>query len=149
MTQINLTIQEAAQLAYESCYGLEEVIDSFLEAINQLDYIPDQQYALAETQVATLDSIMHNTCPAIISRIQAGEFAKLGDLQRLVQNATMATQDIAHELNQWFDLPPVIQYLVSNNFTVEGTALENFTIKAASAGALLAAVFVGLYLIKD
>lgn len=137
---VEITREQATQMAIDVCNSLTELQQSFLDGVYNITFLPEQALAIAETQAGLLDKIQFEVCPNLVQRIVAGEVSKLGDLQRLVKEATMATQAIANEYNAFYTLPGVIEYFIATPFMVDGTPLEDLTTKVAGYAVAIGAI---------
>ena len=137
---VEITREQAQALAIDVCNSITQLSTDFFDSVYNITSIPQQALDLASTQLDTLAHIQNHVCPVIVQRIAAGEVSKLGDLQRLVKNATMATQEIANEYNAFYSLPGAIEYFITTPFVVDGTPLEDLTTKVAGYAVAIGAI---------
>jgi hypothetical protein len=141
-----MTNDQAAQLAEEALDSLDYPIAVLSEAIHSAYFASEQNKDSARTIVATLFEIQTEIGPRLVARIQLGESKKLQDLQRLVENVSLSTLELAEELGAEYSIPGAVQTFLGATITDIGDISREAvrsTVPLALIGAL---VFALVYL---
>jgi len=139
----------------DAIISLQNGLDSISSVVRQLDdaienagfFAPEGAINAAEAQIQTLENIQNQTGPRLIKRIREGETAKIKQLQDLIRNATISSQEIGYMLETEVAIPMALAQVGSMTWEEIKDAAKEAAKVTAPLGLLVAAAFI-LYLIK-
>jgi len=139
----------------DAILSLQNGLDSIPFVVEQLDaaidnagfFAPEGAISAAEAQIRNLENIQKEVGPRLIARIRSGETPKIAQLQDLIRNATISSQEIGYMLETEVSVPAALSYVGEMTWQgVKETAKEAAKI-TAPLGLIVAAAFI-LFLLK-
>jgi hypothetical protein len=147
-----INVAEAIRISKSALTELQGVILQLEDAIENAGFFaPDQTISNAETQIETLEKIYDVIGPKLILRMQnanaRGAENNFKALQRLLRNATSASQFIANELSVNLTLGAAISDVLRETVQDISEGAADVAKKAVPVGLIAGGVLL-LYLIK-